>query len=69
MQTCLRLLCITSLLGAGLACAQGSVQPPSALFSDSEGRRAFIELKQRIDDLDAVVTEFKEVQRTAAQIS
>ena len=69
MQAFARLLCITSLLGAGLACAQGSVQPPSALFSDSEGRRAFIELRQRISGLGAVVSGFKEVQRTATQIS
>ena len=71
MQAFARLLCITSLLGAGLACAQGSVQPPSALFSpaDAEGRLAVIELRQRISGLGAVVSGFKEVQRTATQIS
>ena len=69
MQACARILFVTSLLGAGLACAQGAGQPPSALFSDSEGRRAFIELRQRISGLGAVVSGFKEVQRTATQIS
>ena len=31
MQACARILFVTSLLGAGLACAQGAGQPPSAL--------------------------------------
>ena len=69
MQACARILFVTWLLGAGLACAQGAGQPPSSLFSDSEGRRAVIELRQRINGLGAVVSEFKEVQQIATQLN
>jgi len=69
MQACARLLCVTWLLGAGLACAQGAGQQPSSLFSDQEGRRAVLELWRRISGLGAVVSEFKEVQQIATQIS
>ena len=36
---------------------------------DPDGRRAIIEVRQRIDALTAAVSEFKEVQRAATQIS